>query len=87
MKKHHRNHTCISISVPLHNKLAALCGVTRRPLCREIEVLVEEECKRQGVDLPAENEPEDSSRRPAKHLRATPPISAKSAPNQAEVRL
>lgn len=49
-----RNYTSLTLALTTHAMLAKVAKANKRPLGKQIELFVEEEYKRLGLELPAE---------------------------------
>lgn len=54
-KEKKRNQTTIGVPLRVKTMLNRIKQVERRPQSQQIEILAEQECKRLGIEIPAEN--------------------------------
>lgn len=56
MENKQRNQTSIGLNLRSHNLIKLLAKHGHRKLSQQIEFLAIEECKRQGIEIPAESQ-------------------------------
>lgn len=59
MKNKKRTQTGVGLNMRTYILVKALSDYEKRPLCRQIEILAERECRRLGIPVPETNEKEN----------------------------